>query len=448
MIYRQEKRHDFGIQPRTMITSNVSKPQGVRTPLEMYRLTMGMQNRIEPTGMDGSGLFDKIKALMAKGASAKQAVEKLGGVWSGELGTAVRNMVPSSDENARPQFPGEKHAILKLPNGKYGTANYMGPGTQLEKRLRRGDPPRTMSDRVAMAHDSRYALAKSQKDVAAADRKMIKKLKDMQQKGQDNSYNINMGMRPIQAKLRAESLGLVKPGKIASFGDAKDKALVSKTLKKLEQEGFGLALPGGSALLPGDRLKMKMLAKASRTKKKGKSRKTKGGSLKLAGQGQLTKELSKFTIDTLLPLLLKRLHKSGIPVIKKLTGGAVASHSKLRKVLSDVKGLKTASLAKLATKYAKAGAKHLLPIILKMVEAKMKGSGVRDKLNSSLASALLRGFKWFLNKRRPAGTPELFSGSGMSGDGFWKDFGRGFTKSMKTAFKIAKVVAPVAPLLL
>ena len=71
-----------------------------------------------------------------------------------------------------------------VDNGKFGVANYMGPGTHLKERLARGDPPRTMEDRVAQAHDIRYALAKSQKDVAAADRKMIAKLKRMKAKGQ------------------------------------------------------------------------------------------------------------------------------------------------------------------------------------------------------------------------------------------------------------------------
>lgn len=44
----------------------------------------------------------------------------------GDIITAVKNVLPSSDSNARYQYPGEKHAILKLGNGKFGTANYSG----------------------------------------------------------------------------------------------------------------------------------------------------------------------------------------------------------------------------------------------------------------------------------------------------------------------------------
>ena len=434
-----------------MIRSDVLKRQCIRSPLEVYKLSLGLENNIDQKDdMSGEGIFDKIKTLMAMGDSAKTAVQKIGGIWTGDIGTSLRNMVPSSDVNARKQYPGEAHAILKLPNGKYGTANYMGPGTQLEKRLRRGDPPRTPVDGVALIHDSQYALAKSQKDVAKADRRMIKKLKAMQKSGRDSSYNINMGLRPIQAKLRAEQLGIVKPGSIATFGDAKDRVLIKKAVSKAKQEGYGLGLPGGSAdvMLPGDRLKIKMLRKASRKKKK-----TKGQGLRLAGQGlrlgghTLTKDLAKFAISKLLPILLTKLRKAGISIPKQ-KGGALISHAKLHKALSKATGIKSSSLHDAIKKYAGIGAKHLLPVILKMAQAKMKGSGMKDKLNTSLMTALMRGFKWFLNKRRPKGTPELFSGSGMCGKGFWSDFGKGFTGVFKTAYKYGKPLAPLIPLLL
>jgi hypothetical protein len=45
---------------------------------------------------------------------------------SGEGLSDVLNLIPPSDESARPSYPGERHALLKLPNGKMGIANYMG----------------------------------------------------------------------------------------------------------------------------------------------------------------------------------------------------------------------------------------------------------------------------------------------------------------------------------
>ena len=50
---------------------------------------------------------------------------------------------------------------------------YMGPGTQLKTRLRRGDPGINRLDRIAKQHDMDYAKAKDLKDKWMADRKMI-----------------------------------------------------------------------------------------------------------------------------------------------------------------------------------------------------------------------------------------------------------------------------------
>ena len=50
----------------------------------------------------------------------------------------------------------------------------MGPGTQLKKRLKRGDPGINRLDRIAKQHDIDYSRAKNLKDKHVADRKMIR----------------------------------------------------------------------------------------------------------------------------------------------------------------------------------------------------------------------------------------------------------------------------------
>ena len=50
---------------------------------------------------------------------------------------------------------------------------YMGPGTHLEKRLKRGDPGKNRLDRISKTHDIDYSRAKSLKDKHKADVKMI-----------------------------------------------------------------------------------------------------------------------------------------------------------------------------------------------------------------------------------------------------------------------------------
>ena len=51
---------------------------------------------------------------------------------------------------------------------------YMGPGTHLQKRLKRGDPGINRLDQIAKQHDIDYSRAKTLRDKHAADRKMIK----------------------------------------------------------------------------------------------------------------------------------------------------------------------------------------------------------------------------------------------------------------------------------
>ena len=51
---------------------------------------------------------------------------------------------------------------------------YMGPGTKLKKRLKRGDPGINRLDRIAKQHDIDYSRAQNLQDKLKADTKMIK----------------------------------------------------------------------------------------------------------------------------------------------------------------------------------------------------------------------------------------------------------------------------------
>ena len=119
--------------------------------------------------MSGENFTDIMKSIYNKGKDGVKFLYNNKGAivdaYSSELGNSIRNALPNSDDTGRPGFAGEKHAILKLSNGKYGVGNYIGPGTQVVKRLERGDPPRTQIDRVAMGHDIRYQLAKNVNDI-------------------------------------------------------------------------------------------------------------------------------------------------------------------------------------------------------------------------------------------------------------------------------------------
>jgi hypothetical protein len=169
-------------------------------------------------GQSGSGILSAIGAI----AGAAYASKKYS---------------PPADENARPAFPGEHHALLKLKGMKMGWASYMGPGTNIEARIARKDPPRTASDQVAQAHDLRYFKAKTPSDIQIADRKMIEALKGVRKKHGDSLMNILMGEKLIKAKMAL----LPKD----AFGDLKNASnrvmtpAMDDKLEELEQAGLG-----------------------------------------------------------------------------------------------------------------------------------------------------------------------------------------------------------------
>ena len=58
-------------------------------------------------------------------------------------------------------------------------ANYLGPGTRLQQRLKRGDRGINRLDELAKIHDIDYSKAKSLKDKWKADDKMIRAITNL-----------------------------------------------------------------------------------------------------------------------------------------------------------------------------------------------------------------------------------------------------------------------------
>ena len=56
---------------------------------------------------------------------------------------------------------------------------FMGPGTKLAKRLKRGDPGINRMDKIAKQHDINYSKAKNLRDKWKADAKMIKAIETL-----------------------------------------------------------------------------------------------------------------------------------------------------------------------------------------------------------------------------------------------------------------------------
>lgn len=111
--------------------------------------------------------------------------------------------------------------------------------------MKKGDEPVNNTDRVAQAHDIRYSLANDFDGVRQADLKMIKKLEKLSKEKNDYKFNLYMAKLPIKAKMKMEDWGLVRRDRFASFGgvEEKDKGLLRKKLKELEQAGYGKRKP-------------------------------------------------------------------------------------------------------------------------------------------------------------------------------------------------------------
>ena len=153
----------------------------------------------------------------------------------------VANALLSTKENKL--MAGEKHQMIKMPDGRIAPAVFSGPGTQLETRIRRGDKGLSYVDTTAEAHDLRYQLAKNEADVKTADADMIRNLEKAKSQNLDNMFNIRQAELIKVKYLLQDKFGLPTSW-FTSFGldSIKDPTIIpimQTKLKALEQQGFG-----------------------------------------------------------------------------------------------------------------------------------------------------------------------------------------------------------------
>lgn len=322
----------------------------------------------------GSGLVSSIKNAFSAVADP-----------FGDAGTALSNSFGNSDENARPLYSGEKHAFIKLPNGKVGRANYMGPGTHLIERLKRGDVPRTEVDKVSQAHDIRYGLGKNFDDVRKADMRMINKVRQLTASGGDSKFNTRQA-NLIVAKTKLEDFG-VRRDRFATFGgiEPEDREIAEAKLRELEQEGYGMN--------PASKLKKQMMKRYGRgnVRMKGKGVfdslnplkiQAKGAKALLAKQQQQMKQQYTQRENDLLRMRGKGLRLAGGGL--RLAGGGLSlaggccvqprRKPRKRKANKRGKGLNLAGSGTLS-EYAKKGKTMAIKLVKQklMEEAKKRG---------------------------------------------------------------------------
>lgn len=121
-------------------------------------------------------------------------------------------------------FEGENHGVLWVPGKGFQRANYMGPGTNIMQRLKRGDKGKTPIDQISKLHDIDYTLASgtAQTDQEhsqlgrAADNRMIASGWKAYKSGKETKFNLTEGAGLIKAKTLLEDWGLLSKTKFLS----------------------------------------------------------------------------------------------------------------------------------------------------------------------------------------------------------------------------------------
>ena len=146
------------------------------------------------------------------------------------------------DTLLRAKYPGERH-VPQIVNGKLKLANFIGPGTNLEARLKdySNNQPINNIDKTALSHDLRYSLATSNADIAKADNMMLDKLRQL--KGTENPINLTAVSTAMKAKaLFEKKTGLTTFGRINKDAPPLDPVLEKLYKDRLaiqQQQGYG-----------------------------------------------------------------------------------------------------------------------------------------------------------------------------------------------------------------
>jgi hypothetical protein len=137
----------------------------------------------------GDGIESKfLDPIVGEGQNPKKFLDPISGdglatqTGDGLSLTGIKNFANrlSRSKYKQPLFPGEHHVPLYDRDQKLAFTNFLGPGTQISKRLTRGDVPINKVDEFAKEHDIAYMKSEGiqnpverKKFIRAADKKLI-----------------------------------------------------------------------------------------------------------------------------------------------------------------------------------------------------------------------------------------------------------------------------------
>ena len=193
-----------------------------------------------PYQKKGSGQpLGTLQSGLHAGAEAGRAI--------GANSTLVNSLNFAKTALNNPQYAGERHAVLQTGVDKDGYAtyergNYIGPGTAVTHRVKKGDRGETYVDKLANKHDVAYTLAADGQDVRKADEDMMEKVRKAEKEALDFPINLRQASL-IGTKIKLEDAGLPNTA-FASFGSqgltASELAMYRRELQRLEKEGKGV----------------------------------------------------------------------------------------------------------------------------------------------------------------------------------------------------------------
>lgn len=122
-----------------------------------------------------------------------------------------------------PMFEGENHGVVWVPGSGFERTNFMGPGTNILARIKRGDKGKTPIDQISKLHDIDYSLAgmansdaEQERLAREADNRMIKNGWNSYKQGKENLFNLAEGAGLIKAKNLLEDWGILDKRKFLS----------------------------------------------------------------------------------------------------------------------------------------------------------------------------------------------------------------------------------------
>lgn len=356
---------------------------------------------------------------------------------TGPLPTTLKTIVNKSQGYSR-AYPGELHSMHRVGKNKKKLVfgSYLGPGTNVETRIRKNVKPVSRADEIALQHDLLFATATSPGDLRPADERAISNWRQAEAEGEPR-FNTRPGIMGLEKKNRLEDSGQWPKDKFFNPVPRSKRRFhqrAQKKLKELEQKGYGA--------LPADRITAELFQTGKNIFKKGKRVYKKGRKL---APSIIPRIISK----DLIPLIGRELKKA-FPRVSRMMGSGKAFNQRILNIIKKQMG----SGFSLDRFFANMKnilppiAMELLPRIIKMVTKKISGGSIIS-LSTKLLPVLIPIIGGVLKRALKSRTGGAFgpAGSGLrlAGQGSIMKGIKKFAKILQTGIiptgsKIAKPI--------